>query len=103
MILPPPPWAIICLAASWVPKNALLRFTAITFSNWSSVVSSTEDRVSMPALFTMTSSRPKFETAASISRCRSSTLETSAWIPTATSPRPAILRSSSSSACSFAT
>ena len=25
MIRPPPPWAIICLAASWVPKNALFQ------------------------------------------------------------------------------
>ena len=29
MMRPPPPWAIICLAASWVPKNALFRFTAM--------------------------------------------------------------------------
>ena len=103
MMRPPPPWAIICLAASWVPKNALFRFTAITFSNCPSVVSSTEVRVSMPALLTMTSSRPKLETAVSIIRCRSSILETSAFTPTAVSPRLAILRSSSSSASSLAT
>ena len=66
MMRPPPPWAIICLAASWVPKNALFRLMARTFSNCSSVVSSTEVRVSMPALLTMTSSRPKVETAVSI-------------------------------------
>ena len=33
MMRPPPPWAIICLAANCVPKNALFRFTAMTFSN----------------------------------------------------------------------
>ena len=59
MIRPPPPWAIICLAASWVPKKALFRLTSITFSYCSSVVSSTEVRVSMPALLTMMSRRPK--------------------------------------------
>ena len=103
MMRPPPPWAIICLAASWVPKNALFRLIAMTFSYCASVVSSTEVRVSIPALLTMTSSRPKVETAVSTIRCRSSTLETSASTPTAVSPRPAILRSSSSVACSLAT
>ena len=38
----------------------------MTLSNCPSVVSSIEVRVSMPALLTMTSRRPKFETAASI-------------------------------------
>ena len=47
MMRPPPPWAIICLAASWVPKNALFRLMARTFSYWSSVVSRTEVRVSI--------------------------------------------------------
>ena len=103
MMRPPPPWVIICLAASWVPKKALLRFTAMTFSYCASVVSRTEVRVSMPALLTMTSSRPKLETAVSISCCRSATLETSASTPIAVSPKPAILRSSSSSASSLAT
>ena len=68
MIRPPPPWAIICLAASCVPKKALLRLIARTFSYWSSVVSSTEVRVSTPALLTITSSRPKSLTARSTSR-----------------------------------
>ena len=58
MIRPPPPCLIICFAASWTPKNALLRSIAITRSNWCSVVSSVEVRVSMPALLTMMSSRP---------------------------------------------
>ena len=58
MMRPPPPCLIICLAASCVPKNALFRLTAMTFSNCASVVSSTEVRVSIPALLTMTSSRP---------------------------------------------
>ena len=40
MIRPPSPWAIICLAASWVPKKALLRLIAMTFSYCASVVSS---------------------------------------------------------------
>src|SRR4029077_13332761 len=50
---------IICLAASWVPKNAPLRLVASTFSYCSSVVSSTEVRVSTPALLTMMLRRPK--------------------------------------------
>ena len=62
MIRPPPPWLIICFAASWTPKNALLRSIAMTRSNWRSVVSSVDVRVSMPALLTMMSSRPKAAT-----------------------------------------
>ena len=65
MIRPPPPWAIICLAANWVPKKALFRLTSSTFSYWASVVSSTDVRVSTPALFTMMSSRPNVATAVS--------------------------------------
>ena len=65
MILPPPPWAIICLAASWVPKKALFRLMSSTLSYCSSVVSRTEVRVSTPALLTMMSSRPKVDTAVS--------------------------------------
>ena len=60
-------------------------------------------RVSIPALLTMMSSRPKAETAVSIIRCRSSTLETSASTAVAASPRLAILRSSSSVACGLET
>src|SRR5664279_167710 len=44
MIRPPPPWAIICRAASWVPKNALFRLMSSTLAYCSSVVSSTEVR-----------------------------------------------------------
>ena len=66
MIRPPSPWAIICLAASWVPKNALFRLMSRTLWYCASVVSSTEVRVSMPALLTMMSSRPKVLTAAPI-------------------------------------
>ena len=58
MMRPPPPCAIICFAAIWVPKKALLRLMSSTFSYCSSVVSSTDVRVSTPALFTMMSSRP---------------------------------------------
>ena len=58
MIRPPPPWAIICLAAIWVPKNALFRLMSSTLSYCASVVSSTEVRVSTPALLTMMSTRP---------------------------------------------
>ena len=32
MMRPPPPCLIICCAASWVPKNALFRLMARTFS-----------------------------------------------------------------------
>ena len=32
MIRPPSPWLIICLAAIWVPKNALFRLMSITLS-----------------------------------------------------------------------
>ena len=65
MIRPPPPCLIICLAASWTPKNALLRSIAMTMSNWCSVVSSVDVRVSMPALLTRMSSRPKAATVPS--------------------------------------
>ena len=58
MIRPPSPWAIICLAASWVPKKALLRLISSTFSYCASVVSRIDVRVSTPALLTMMSSRP---------------------------------------------
>jgi hypothetical protein len=50
MMRPPPPCLIIWRAASWVPKNALFRLTSSTVSYWASVVSSTEVRVSTPAL-----------------------------------------------------
>ena len=83
MIRPPPPWAIICLAASCVPKKALFRLMSITLSYCASVVSRTDVRVSMPALFTMMSSRPNALTAASMRRSRSSTLLTSASTPMA--------------------
>ena len=66
MMRPPLPWAIICLAASWVPKKALFRLISMTFSYCASVVSRTEVRVSMPALLTMTSSRPSSFTVRSI-------------------------------------
>ena len=58
MMRPPPPWAIICFAANWVPKKALLRLMSSTFSYWASVVSRIDVRVSTPALLTMMSSRP---------------------------------------------
>ena len=58
MIRPPSPWAIICLAAIWVPKKALFRLMSSTRSYCASVVSSTDVRVSMPALLTITSTRP---------------------------------------------
>ena len=32
MMRPPPPWAIICLAANCVPKNALFKLMSRTFS-----------------------------------------------------------------------
>ena len=69
MMRPPSPCLIICLAASCVPKNALLRLISSTFSYCSSVVSSTDVRVSTPALLTMTSSRPNYFTAASTNLC----------------------------------
>ncbi len=87
---------IICFAASCVPKNALFRLISITRSYWSSVVSRTDVRVSMPALFTMTSSRPNAFTVASISACSSSTLLTSAFTPMAWPPSPTICCSSAS-------
>ncbi len=103
MMRPPPPWAIICLAASCVPKKALFRLMASTFSYCASVVSRMEVRVSIPALFTMTSSRPKLETAVSIMRWMSSSLETSASTPMAVSPSAASFFSSSSVASGLAT
>ena len=103
MMAPPPPWAIICLAAICVPKKALFRLIAITFSYCASVVSRIDVRVSTPALFTITSTRPNALTASSTSRCRSSTLLTSAFTPMAWSPSFATSRSRSSVACSSAT
>ncbi len=85
MIRPPPPWVIICLAASWTPKKALLRSIPITTSNSCSVVSRTDVRVSIPALLTITSRRPNAATVSATREPRSATLETSAcWIR----PRP---------------
>ena len=102
MIRPPPPCLIICLAATCVPKNALLRLTDSTLSYCASVVSSTEVRVSTPALFTMMSMRPNRCTAASISRCTASTRLTSASTPIAWSPSARISRSSASVAAGSA-
>jgi hypothetical protein len=86
-----------------VPKNALLRLIAITRSNWASVVSSTEVLVSIPALFTITSTRPKAVTVESMSRWRSSSLLTSASTPSTLSPSAVTWASSASVACSSAT
>ncbi|OIQ77728.1 hypothetical protein GALL_405740 [mine drainage metagenome] len=58
----------------------------MTVSKSSSVVSSTEVRVSMPALLTSTSSRPYVSTAVRIIVCTSATFETSACTPTAWPP-----------------
>ncbi len=102
MIRPPWPWAIICLAASWVPKKALFRLMSSTLPYCSSVVSRIEVRVSMPALLTMMSSCPKVETAVSTSRVRSATLLTSALTPTTWSPRSRTCCSTSCSAPSLA-
>jgi hypothetical protein len=77
--------------------------TAITFSYCASVVSRIDVRVSMPALLTMMSSRPKASTAALTSRSRSSTLLTSASTPIDLSPNAATFFSRSSVACSLAT
>ena len=89
-ISPPLPCAMNCCAANWAPKNALLRLTASTLSKSASLVSSSDVRVSIPALLTRTSSRPKFSTAVRMIRCRSSVRETSASTPTARPPaRPA--------------
>ena len=57
-IRPPPPWLMNCFAAAWLPKNALFMLIAMTFSKSASVVSSSEVRVSMPALLINTSKRP---------------------------------------------
>ena len=82
MIRPPPPWAIICLAASCVPKKALLRLISITLSYCASVVSRIDVRVSTPALLTMMSSATeRRRRRTSMSRSRSSTLLTSASTP----------------------
>ena len=101
MIRPPLPWAIICLAAIWVPKKALFRLMSSTRSYCASVVSRIDVRVSMPALLTMMSRRPNALTAAATRRSRSSTLLTSASTPMALSPRATICCSRSSVACSL--
>ena len=51
----------------------------MTRSNWCSVVSSAEVRVSMPALLTMMSRRPNAATVLSTRRWMSATDETSPW------------------------
>ena len=101
MIRPPPPCAIICFAASWTPKKALLRSIAMTMSNWCSVVSSVEVRVSIPALLTRMSSRPKADTVPSTSFWMSAMLETSAWMICALPPASSISFLVASAASSF--
>ena len=51
----------------------------MTMSNWRSVVSSTDVRVSMPALLTMASRRPKAATVLSTRFWISAMLDTSPW------------------------
>ena len=73
----------------------------MTMSNWCSVVSSVEVRVSMPALLTMTSSRPKAATVLSTRFCRSATDETSPWTAWALPPAASIALTVASAASSF--
>ena len=101
MIRPPPPCLIICFAASWTPKKALFRSTAMTMSNWRSVVSRVDVRVSIPALLTRMSSRPKAATVPSTSLPMSATLDTSAWITCALPPASSISLSVASAASAF--
>ena len=59
-------WVSICLMANLQPSHTLLPFTAIVRSYSSSVSSTMVCRpVKMPALLTITSSRPKLLTAES--------------------------------------
>ena len=101
MIRPPPPCLIICFAASWTPKNALLRSIAITRSNCCSVVSRVEVRVSMPALLTMMSSRPNAATVLSTRFWMSATDETSPWTAWALPPAASISLTVASAASAF--
>ena len=101
MIRPPPPWLIICFAASWTPKNALLRSMAITRSNWCSVVSRVEVRVSIPALLTMMSSRPNAATVLSTRFWMSAIDETSPWTAWALPPAASIALTVASAASAF--
>ena len=98
MIRPPPPCLIICFAASWTPKKALLRSTAMTMSNWRSVVSRVEVRVSMPGVVDHDVERGRTSaTVSSIRRWMSATSTTSA--PTTWARPPAASHCASTRVC----
>ena len=73
----------------------------MTMSNWCSVVSRVEVRVSIPALLTRMSSRPKAATVPSTSLPMSATLDTSAWMTWALPPASSISLSVASAASAF--
>ena len=73
----------------------------MTMSNWCSVVSSVDVRVSMPALLTMMSSRPKASTVLSTRFWMSATDDTSPWTACALPPAASIALTVASAAASF--
>src|SRR5580704_19601080 len=66
MILPPPPCAIICLAASCMPISTPSPLMPMIRAQSPSVASRNCPALLMPALLNMTSRRPKARTAAAI-------------------------------------
>src|SRR5215208_4541996 len=87
MMRPDPPWLTICLAASWQPSHAPVRFIEMILFHTSSGVSRKGIFSSVPALLTITSSRPNSSTAFWIKFLTSSGLETSACTEKALPPK----------------
>ena len=79
-------WAIICGATALVVCQAPVRFTPMTVSQTSSVISSSDADQKMPALAQATSSRPNSARPRSTTASRASWLRTSAT--SATQRRP---------------
>src|SRR5262245_46966361 len=106
MILPPPPCAIICLAASCIPIRTPRPLMPMMRAQSSSVASRNWPALLMPALLNMTSSLPKARTAAAIIAltlarsitftCRAIALPPS--LPMAAATRSAAARSMSATA-----
>src|SRR3954471_3208178 len=90
-MIEPPPAAASCGIAAWVAKTMLLRLTAITRSQASSVISRMPWRGSdTPTLFWRMSSRPYRSTAAATIRSHWSRFVTSAATATAVPPLASI-------------
>ena len=76
MMEPPPP-AIIGLTTERMPRKVPIWLIRITRSYCASVVSASAEKNKMPALFTKTSTPPRFCTTSSTTAVQSSSLDTS--------------------------